>query len=51
MEVDSSSGPELVEVCAIGGQEQSISIWLTKQSKPLCVMSDIFENEVLDLAW
>ncbi|SAM04262.1 hypothetical protein [Absidia glauca] len=41
----------LASVCAIGGQDRGLSIWVTKQSRPLCVARDVFENNVYDLAW
>jgi protein HIRA/HIR1 len=38
-------------VCALGGQDPSISIWVTKYSRPLCVAADVFQNNIYDLAW
>ncbi|KAI8384389.1 WD40-repeat-containing domain protein [Radiomyces spectabilis] len=38
-------------ICALGGQDRSISIWLTKYCRPLCVAADVFDNNVYDLAW
>ncbi|ORE08918.1 WD40 repeat-like protein [Rhizopus microsporus var. microsporus] len=38
-------------ICALGSQDRSISIWVTKFSKPICVAADIFDNNVYDLAW
>ena len=37
--------------CAVGGQDCLISVWLTSRPKPLVVVKDIFEQDVLDLAW
>ena len=37
--------------CAVGGQDCLLSIWLTSRPKPLVVVKDIFEQDVLDLAW
>ena len=36
---------------AVGGQDCLLSIWLTSRPKPLVVVKDIFEQDVLDLAW
>lgn len=35
----------------MGGQDRSISIWVTKHSRPLCVATDVFQNNIYDLAW
>jgi protein HIRA/HIR1 len=54
---DSSAQPadeqrgSLASVCALGGQDRSISIWVTKHSRPLCVATDVFQNNIYDLAW
>ncbi|KAH8550148.1 WD40-repeat-containing domain protein [Umbelopsis sp. PMI_123] len=54
---DSSAQPAdeqrgtLASVCALGGQDRSISIWVTKHSRPLCVATDVFQNNIYDLAW
>ncbi|KAM3581865.1 HIR complex subunit [Umbelopsis sp. WA50703] len=56
-ESDSSAQPadeqrgSLASVCALGGQDRSISIWVTKYSRPLCVAADVFQNNIYDLAW
>ncbi|ORX56925.1 WD40 repeat-like protein [Hesseltinella vesiculosa] len=42
---------ELVDVCALGGQDRGISIWMTGRSRPMCVARDLFENNVYDLSW
>ncbi|KAI8884517.1 WD40 repeat-like protein [Backusella circina FSU 941] len=38
-------------ICALGSQDRSISIWVTKYSRPICVAYDVFENSIYDLAW
>lgn len=37
--------------CALGGQDCTISIWVTAKPKPLVVVRKIFEQDVLDVAW
>ena len=37
--------------CALGGQDCTLSLWLTSSPKPLVVVRKIFEQDVLDLAW
>ena len=41
----------LATICALGSQDKSISIWVTKFSRPICVAADIFDNNVYDIAW
>jgi WD40 repeat protein len=38
-------------VCALGSRDRTLSVWLTKTSRPLCVVHDLFDNPVVDLAW
>lgn len=45
------SSEHLSTVCALGGQDRSISIWTTKFERPLAVATDIFEGNVYDLSW
>ena len=37
--------------CAVGGQDCNLSVWLTSRAKPLVVVRDLFEKDVLDMAW
>ncbi|ORZ19308.1 WD40-repeat-containing domain protein [Absidia repens] len=41
----------LASVCALGGQDRGLSLWVTRRSRPMCVARDIFQNNVYDLAW
>ncbi|CAO3591956.1 unnamed protein product [Absidia cylindrospora] len=41
----------LESVCALGGQDRGLSLWVTGRSRPMCVARDIFQNNVYDLAW
>ncbi|KAG0175754.1 HIR complex subunit, partial [Apophysomyces sp. BC1034] len=50
-EPGSAEGETLATICALGGQDSKISIWVTNYSRPLCVASDVFENNVYDIAW
>lgn len=45
------SNEHLSTVCALGGQDRSISLWTTKFERPLAVATDIFEGNVYDLSW
>ena len=38
-------------LCGLGSRDRSISIWQTNYSRPLCVIQDLFDNPVMDLAW
>ncbi|CAG8475697.1 5700_t:CDS:10 [Scutellospora calospora] len=38
-------------VCAVGSQDHSISVWVTRNARPLFVCQKPFEHSVLDLAW
>ncbi|CAO3610025.1 unnamed protein product [Mucor hiemalis] len=53
MQGDSPDDEEksLVTICALGSQDRSVSIWVTKFSRPVCVAADVFDNNVYDIAW
>lgn len=36
---------------ALGGDDNSISIWRNVWKKPLVVLKDLFERQILDLCW
>ncbi|KAI8975694.1 WD40-repeat-containing domain protein [Mycotypha africana] len=38
-------------ICALGSQDRSVSIWVTKFSRPLCVAADLFDNNIYDANW
>ncbi|KAI9282301.1 WD40-repeat-containing domain protein [Sporodiniella umbellata] len=38
-------------ICALGSQDRSVSIWMTKSSKPICVTTDLFSDNIYDIAW
>ncbi|KNC51818.1 TUP1 split protein 1 HIRA enhancer [Thecamonas trahens ATCC 50062] len=37
--------------CAIGSQDNSISIWASFQDRPLLIATAMFEHSVMDLSW
>lgn len=41
----------LASYVAIGGQDSTLSIWGTHNSRPLAVLRDVFDTGVLDIAW
>ncbi|KAI8141993.1 WD40-repeat-containing domain protein [Fennellomyces sp. T-0311] len=45
------TGESLATVCALGGQDRSVSLWVTKYCRPICVATDIFDGNIYDLAW
>ncbi|KAK9760908.1 HIR complex subunit, variant 2, partial [Basidiobolus ranarum] len=49
-----SPNPEkaaLASICAIGSQDHSISVWVTRNPRPLAVAQSVFQHSVLDLSW
>lgn len=38
-------------VLALGSIDQSVSIWITGQSRPILVARDVFQRQVMDLSW
>jgi protein HIRA/HIR1 len=36
---------------ALGSLDQSVSVWITGQPRPLLVARDVFERQVMDLSW
>lgn len=38
-------------VCALGGQDCVVSVWLTCKAKAACVVHGLFTEDVLDLSW
>lgn len=36
---------------ALGGDDNSVSIWMNSKSHPLVVLKDIFDRQILDLCW
>ncbi|KAI7904073.1 WD40-repeat-containing domain protein [Cokeromyces recurvatus] len=48
---DDTTSKSLSTVCALGSQDRSVSIWVTRFSRPVCVAADIFDHNVYDMAW
>ena len=46
-----AEGGRVYSCCALGGQDCTLSLWLTSSPKPLVVVRKIFEQDVLDLSW
>lgn len=46
-----SRGETAYFCCALGGQDCHVSVWVTSKAKPLVVVRDLFDQDVLDLAW
>lgn len=38
-------------VCALGSQDNGISIWWTGSARAICSVQDLFTHSVLDLCW
>ncbi|KAJ2604315.1 HIR complex subunit, partial [Coemansia sp. RSA 1804] len=38
-------------ICAAGGQDRGVTVWLTSQSVPIVAATDLFAGNLLDLAW
>lgn len=38
-------------VIALGSVDQSVSVWITGQSRPVLVARDVFQRQVMDLSW
>ncbi|KAJ1944295.1 HIR complex subunit [Kickxella alabastrina] len=38
-------------VCAAGGQDRGVSVWLTSQHMPITAATGLFSGNIMDLAW
>ncbi|KAJ2025815.1 HIR complex subunit [Coemansia sp. IMI 209128] len=38
-------------VCAAGGQDRGVSVWLTSQHMPIAAATNLFAGNLMDLAW
>ncbi|KAJ2866458.1 HIR complex subunit [Coemansia aciculifera] len=47
-QADSSS---VACVCAAGGQDRGVSVWLTSQHMPIAAATHLFTGNLMDLAW
>ncbi|CAG8518877.1 1932_t:CDS:10 [Acaulospora colombiana] len=48
---DADAPAKLGSVCAVGSQDHTISVWVTRNARPLFVCQKPFAHTVLDLAW
>ncbi|CAI2173761.1 11228_t:CDS:10 [Funneliformis geosporum] len=48
---ESPEAASVGSVCAVGSQDHSISVWVTRNARPLFVCQKPFDHSVLDLAW
>jgi protein HIRA/HIR1 len=37
--------------CAIGGSDRALTLWSTHGKRPLLVVNDLFEKQILDITW
>ncbi|PKI85312.1 Hir1p [Malassezia vespertilionis] len=42
---------QVATVVALGAQDQSVSVWITGQPRPLFVARDLFDRHVMDMSW
>lgn len=49
--IDGVTIKSISSICALGSQDRSVSIWVTKSSKPICVAVDIFNDNIYDIVW
>ncbi|KAJ2402897.1 HIR complex subunit [Coemansia sp. RSA 2559] len=54
---EASSSPNVgskhvaASICAAGGQDRGITVWLTSQSMPIVAATELFAGNLLDLSW
>lgn len=48
---ENSSKDKFYTILATGGQDNTLAIWSTSQSKPLLVAQDITESSITDICW
>jgi protein HIRA/HIR1 len=41
----------ICSVVALGADDRSVSIWQTKSARPIIVAKEVFERQIMDLAW
>ncbi|KAJ2724197.1 HIR complex subunit [Coemansia sp. Benny D115] len=47
----SETKEKTVTVCAAGGQDRGVSVWLTSQHMPIAAATSLFQGNLMDLAW
>lgn len=48
---DPDAAGSIATVLALGSLDQSVSIWMTGNSRPILVARDVFDRQVMDLSW
>ncbi|KAJ1662524.1 HIR complex subunit [Coemansia sp. RSA 1813] len=48
---DSDTSRVAASICAAGGQDRGITVWLTSQPMPIVAATDLFAGNLLDLSW
>ncbi|KAI8322367.1 WD40 repeat-like protein [Martensiomyces pterosporus] len=46
-----AADPVQASICAAGGQDRGITVWLTSQHMPIAAATNLFTGNLLDLAW
>ncbi|KAJ1723635.1 HIR complex subunit [Coemansia erecta] len=44
-------GGGVVTICAAGGQDRGVTVWLTSQHMPIAAATNLFAGNLMDLAW
>ncbi|KAJ1809320.1 HIR complex subunit, partial [Coemansia sp. RSA 2599] len=42
---------QVATICAAGGQDRGITVWLTSQHMPIAAATNLFSGNLMDLAW
>ncbi|KAJ1972443.1 HIR complex subunit [Dimargaris xerosporica] len=48
---EDQSRQQYTSICAVGSQDRSISVWTTRDQRPISVAEGFFAHNVLDLDW
>ena len=51
MPVNGTQGKTISAVCALGSQDNSISVWWTSKARSAAVAQHIFSYAILDMSW
>jgi hypothetical protein len=44
-------GGRMDACCAIGGSDRALTLWSARGARPLLVVNDLFERQILDITW
>ncbi|KAJ2858094.1 HIR complex subunit [Coemansia erecta] len=50
-EEEENSRYKMATICAAGGQDRGITVWLTSQHMPIAAATNLFSGNLMDLAW